>query len=101
MKSVCITTNPEVLTGMRLSGVDGTLVQDKSQVLFALEAAKNDEDIALVFLCKQASALAEQEISHMKLHCAKPLLLEIPSPGEELSPENSVDKAIRDAIGVG
>ena len=101
MKSICITTNQEVLTGMRLAGVDGTLVQNQAEALYALNTAKSDEEIALVFVCKQVSLLLAEEVAKMKLNCVKPILLEIPSPGEELSDENSLDKAIRDAVGVG
>ena len=82
MKFVCITTKEDVLTGMRLAGAEGTLVANRNQALFALNAAKQDPTVALVLICREVSSLLQEEVEQMKLHSQQPLILEIPSPGE-------------------
>ncbi len=84
MKFVCITTQGDLLTGMRLAGADGTLVTNRSQALFALNTAAQDPTVALVLICPEVSRLLQEEAQYMKLHCQRPLLLEIPTPGEPL-----------------
>lgn len=83
MKSVCITTREDVLTGMRLAGIDGALVSGRNEALFALNAAKDDSQVALVLLCGEATALLAEEVEEMKQNSPKPLVLTIPSPDEK------------------
>ncbi len=83
MKSVCITTREDVLTGMRLAGIDGAIVSGRDEALFALNAAKDDGQVALVLLCEEASALLTEEMAEMKLNSPKPLVLTVPAPEEK------------------
>ena len=80
MKCVCITTREDVLTGMRLAGIDGAFVSGRQEALFALNAAKSDNEVALVLLCREAATLLEEEVAEMKLNSPKPLVLTIPTP---------------------
>ncbi len=83
MKSVCITTREDVLTGMRLAGIDGSLVSGREEALFALNTATGDPSVALVMICDEVSALLQEEVQEMKLQVTRPLLLEIPAPDEK------------------
>ena len=80
MKCVCITTREDVLTGMRLAGIEGSLVVGRED---ALNTVKANKEVALVLMCPEACALLQEEVEEMKLHGSRPLLLEIPAPDEK------------------
>ena len=101
MKTVCISTNNDVLTGMRLAGVEGTLVTTKEEALFSFTAARQDPLVGLVLICQEAAQLLQEQIQEAGRNGSRPLLLQIPSPGSAIPKENPLAKAIRDAVGVG
>lgn len=101
MKFICITTCEDTLTGMRLGGIEGTLVATKEQALAAFNAAKEDEEIPLVFLCSQVAAMIGDELEEMKFTCSRPVVLEIPGPNDPAPGEDAIAKYIREAVGIG
>ena len=83
MKCVCITTREDVLTGMRLAGIEGSLVVGREDALHSLNTVKANKEVALVLMCPETCALLQEEVEEMKLHGSRPLLLEIPAPDEK------------------
>ena len=85
---------------MRLGGMEGRLVTTKEEAAAALTAAKNDGDIALVFLCCEVAVMLKDEIEEMKLTCPRPRLMEMPGPGDPVPKEDTIAKYIREAVGI-
>ncbi len=53
MKMYLISDNIDTCTGMRLAGVEGTVVQGKEELKAALERVMADKEIAIVVLTEK------------------------------------------------
>lgn len=98
MKSVVLSQNPDILTGMRLTGIDGILVKDKAELMAHLKTLITDTHIGIIILSRDAMSLAENEIMEMKLKAQEKLIVEIPDFGGVM--EDRMSKYIRDSIGI-
>lgn len=100
MRYYLISDNHDTLTGMRLAGIEGTLVRDREGVEAALQAAKENPDIGIVLITRSLVRLAADKVDDMKLHCPRPLILEIPDRNGSDRSEDSITRYIREAIGI-
>lgn len=98
MRSVVISRNPDILTGMRLAGMEGVLIKDRSQLLETLKLRVSDAGTGIIILTHDAMELAENEIMEMKLKTREKLIIEIPDFGGVM--EDRMSKYIRDSIGI-
>ena len=83
MKAYTVTDEEAVKTGLRLAGVDGSLVKSAEDAARAFEKVFADEEIAVVFAT--AGALRLYPKARERLHTAgRPLLAVVPGlNGEE------------------
>lgn len=98
MKSIVLSQNPDILTGMRLAGIDGILVKDKTDLMTHLKALLADTRTGIIILSRDTMSLAEEEIMEMKLKAQEKLIVEIPDFGGVM--EDRMSKYIRDSIGI-
>lgn len=98
MKSIVISQNPDILTGMRLAGIDGIRVNGRAQLMEQLKRLLADSGTGIIILTHDTMSLAEAEIMELKLQAREKLIIEIPDLGGEM--EDRMTRYIRDSIGI-
>lgn len=98
MRSVLISQNPDLLTGMRLSGIAGTLVTNREEFLEQLNAFIADPKVGIIILTRDVMSLAENEVMELKLQSKEKLIVEIPDFGGVM--EDRMSRYIRESIGI-
>ena len=98
MRSVMISQNPDMLTGMRLSGIAGALVTNRDDFLERLRAFLSDPKVGIIILTRDVMSLAENEVMEMKLESKEKLIVEIPDFGGVM--EDRMSRYIRESIGI-
>ena len=100
MRFYLISDNIDTLTGMRLAGIEGTVVHDAAGVSAALKKAVDDEDIGVVLITERLGALCESEVSALKLSSRRPLIVEVPDRHGGGRSKDAIAKYVRESIGV-
>ncbi|MDD3128775.1 MAG: V-type ATP synthase subunit F [Candidatus Izemoplasmatales bacterium] len=100
MKFFLITDNVDTLMGMRLVGIEGVVLHDRSKVLMELERILHDESIGILMITTKLVELCPDVISELKLRRAKPLIVEIPDRHGGDNIGASIDEYVSEAIGV-
>lgn len=100
MKSFLISDNKDTWVGMKLAGIDGTIVHTREEVLHAVRNAMKDDEIGLLILTEKAADQVREEFKELKLKCKKPLLIEIPDRHGSSRPDNMITNYIRDSVGI-
>jgi V/A-type H+-transporting ATPase subunit F len=100
MKSFLISDNKDTWVGMKLAGIDGTIVHTREEVLYAVRNAMKDDEIGLLILTEKAVDQVREEFMELKLKCKKPLLIEIPDRHGSSRPDNMITNYIRDSVGI-
>ena len=100
MKCWLISDNADTQMGMRLAGIDGVLVHERSEVLAALDSACARDDIAVVFMTRVLTDLCREEISERKLTLRRPLIVEIPDRHGDSHISETIGRYVGDAIGM-
>lgn len=98
MRSVMISQNPDLLTGMRLTGISGIQVADRNEFLDRLNACVANPSIGIIILTRDVMSLAESEVMELKLQSKEKLIVEIPDFGGVM--EDRMSKYIRESIGI-
>lgn len=98
MKSVILSKDPDILTGMRLSGIEGCLVSNRAELMDHMKRLLSDHQTGIIILTRDTLSLAEAEIMEMKLKVREKLIVEIPDFGGVL--EDRMSKYIRESIGI-
>lgn len=98
MKFYLLTDDADTLVGMRLAGIEGSLVHSKEEALSLIEKAKTD-DIGMVLITPKIAKNCRAELVELKQQ-NKPLIVEIPDSDPENNPADSVSDYIRDAVGI-
>ncbi len=98
MRSVLISQNPDMLTGMRLTGIAGCLVTNREEFLGRLREYLSDSHIGIIILTRDVMSLAEAEVMEFKLQSKEKLIVEIPDFGSVM--EDRMSKHIRESIGI-
>ncbi len=100
MRMFAIADEADVLTGLRLSGVEGRLVTDRREAEAGVEAAQADAQIAVLLITERCAELIPETVKKLKLSSSNPLLVVIPGMKGSNRGENSITELIREAIGI-
>ncbi len=100
MKYWCVTDDPDVLTGMRLAGVDGTLAAGAREVAAAVAGACADPDIAVLLVTEGSYALCRETLDQRRLSAGRPLVNIIPDSHGPRRVKNYITRLIDEAIGI-
>ncbi len=95
-----ISDNMDTLTGMRLAGVDGIIVQEREELRAALENAMNDRDIGIILLTEKFGKEFPDLIDEMRLERSQPLLIEIPDRYGTGRKKDFITSYVDEAIGI-
>ncbi len=100
MKMYLISDNLDTLTGMRLAGVEGIVVHEKSDLKKALESAVADPETAVILLTEKFGREFPEIIDEVRLHCRTPLLVEIPDRHGTGRRADFITSYVNEAIGL-
>lgn len=100
MKMYLISDNVDTQTGMRLAGIEGCVVHETEEVRRELEKAVKDENIGIVLLTEKLGKLVPDYVRDLKLKLAQPLIVEIPDRHGSRDIADSINKHVREAIGL-
>lgn len=100
MKFFLISDNTDTLMGLRLVGIEGTILHDRHEFLVKLEEKMKDPSIAVILVTTKLIELCPDIISEVKLKQPKPLIVEIPDRHGESKIGETIDRYVSEAIGV-
>jgi V/A-type H+-transporting ATPase subunit F len=100
MKSFLISDNRDTLVGMRLAGISGVIVHEKQELLELIKKLMADEEIGIIIVTEKIVDLAKEEILHLKLKQARPLIIEIPDRHGSSRGKDTVTNYIRESVGI-
>ncbi len=100
MQMYLISDNHDTLVGMRLAGIEGTVVHTPEEVEASIKKTLENKDIAIVLITERLVSLCPDLIYKIKVGYRRPLLVEIPDRHAEGRTKDSITRYVREAIGV-
>ncbi len=100
MKFFLLTDNIDTMMGMRLVGIEGVVVHERSEVLKELDTAVNNKEYAVLLITTKLVDLCPEVISELKLKLTRPIIVEIPDRHLTKEVGESIDDYVSEAIGV-
>lgn len=100
MKMYLISDNIDTYTGMRLAGVDGVVVHEKTQLKEELDKVMSDKEIAIVLLTEKFGREYKDLIDEVKLNRKLPLIIEIPDRHGTGRKPDFITSYVNEAIGL-
>lgn len=100
MKMYLISDNVDTYTGMRLTGVEGTVVHERQELKEALDRAIADKSNGIILLTEKFGKEFPDVIADVRLNRKLPLIVEIPDRhGTGRSPD-FITSYVNEAIGL-
>lgn len=100
MRCFCISDDPDVLTGMRLAGIDGVAASTKREVDMAISRACTDSGVAVLIVTEGCYELSRERLDELKLSAARPLVNVVSDSRTASSGSDSIMRLINEAIGI-
>lgn len=100
MRYFLICDNADTLTGMRLAGIEGTVVRTAAETQAAIRQVMADPEIAILLINEKLADLCPELMSDLKMNSVRPLVVEIPDRHHTQRTPDSITRYIREAIGV-
>lgn len=100
MRFELISNSRDVIVGMRLAGIIGTLVRVKQEAKKALIKAMNKRDVAIVLINESLAEEIPEVVSELKKRIVKPLVVVVPDGKTIKKPRRPITKYIKEAIGL-
>ena len=100
MELYLLSDNVDTQVGMRLVGIDGSIVHTKEELHTEMERIFENEKIAIVLITTIALNLDIDYIYDLKLNRTSPLIVEIPDRHDSVNIGEVINQYISAAIGV-
>lgn len=100
MKMFCISDCKDAKVGLRLSGVEGVVLNQKEEIENFLEEITQNKDIAIILVTEKIFSLCEEKINKIKSVKKTPVFVKIPSKNKSINNKNTLAKYIDEAIGI-
>ncbi len=100
MQMYLISDNIDTYTGMRLAGVEGSVVHDKQELREILNTVMSDKNIGIVLLTEKFGREYPDLINDIKLNHKLPLIVEIPDRHGTGRKPNFITDYVNEAIGL-
>lgn len=100
MRYFCISDDEDVLTGLRLAGIEGELCRDATEVDEAVSRVEKDGDIAVLIVTERCHTLCRERLDALKLSAERPLVNVISDSRGGGSISESITRLIQEAIGI-
>ena len=98
MKLYLLSNDSDTLTGLRLAGIDGCLVESEQTLCEAVDAVLQRKDVAVVLVTRTLSMQYPKQIDALKRH-AKLLVTEIPDMAHPTVDTDSITRYVAAAVG--
>lgn len=99
MRMYLLSGDEDTVTGMRLAGIEGTVVRSRDELLERAQQAMNDPDIGVLLVTNTVGKLYADSIMQIKKN-AKILVTQIPDMLNPSAVGDSITGYVRNAIGV-
>ena len=100
MKMYLISDNVDTLTGMRLAGVEGCVVHERTELREALENAIANKDVGIILLTEKFGRSFPDIIDDVRLNRRLPLIIEIPDRHGTGRKPDFITSYVNEAIGI-
>ena len=100
MKMYLISDNVDTYTGMRLAGVEGVVVHERSELKESLEYAVSDKEIGIILLTEKFGREFPEIIDEVRLHHKTPRIIEIPDRHGTGRKPDFITSYVNEAIGL-
>lgn len=100
MKMYLISDNVDTLAGMRLAGVEGSLVHERDELKKELDKALADKSIGIILLTEKFGREFPEIIDDVKLKRKLPLIVEIPDRHGTGRKPDFITSYVNQAIGL-
>lgn len=100
MKIFLISDNQDSLTGLRLTGVDGTLARSIEIALKEFEKAIIDPELGILLITEKLASQMTEKIHEFRINNTYPLIVEIPNSYGTKRKKDFITSYINEAIGV-
>lgn len=100
MKFYLLSDNIDTQTGMRLAGVEGTVVHERNEFKRELDAALKNKDIAVLLITEKLVNLCPEYVAERKISSKLPLIVELPDRHGSERPDDYILDYVKDAVGV-
>ena len=99
MRMYLLSSDEDTLTGFRLAGVEGTLVENEEALRTAFDFARKEETVGIVLVTRSLSAAYTNAVLEEKKRTGL-LITEIPDMKNPDSGTDSITAYVRDAVGI-
>lgn len=100
MRFYLICDNSDAKNGMRLAGIEGTVVRSAEDMCAALAAVADMPDIGMVLVTEKISDTYQSLLDQTRQAQTGPLLVTVPSTGGAQAGKDRITRYVREAIGV-
>lgn len=101
MRFYLISDNEDTLVGMRLAGIEGTIVSNERQALRVLnEAMKRVDDTAVILITQNVVDMIHEDVYKLKTNCKRPLIVEVPDRNGNGRTKDAISRYVREAVGI-
>lgn len=95
-----VIADEHTVTGFKLVGLDGEVVESAEEASEALEKAFDSEDIGIIIITEKIAASIREEIDEFIFGRSFPLIIEIPDREGPMEGRTSIREMVRSAVGV-
>lgn len=99
MRMYLLSSDEDTVTGMRLAGIEGTVIKSREELLSAAQKAMNDPNIGILLVTNTIGTLYADSLIEIKRN-AKILVTQIPDMLNPSAAGDSITSYVRNAIGV-
>ena len=100
MKMYLISDNIDTQVGMRLAGIEGSVVHDADSAKAEIDKAVNNPETGILILTEKVGALVKEYIDELKLTIHTPLIIEIPDRHGSRDIAESINRMVQESIGL-
>lgn len=100
MKMFLISDNIDTYTGMRLAGVEGTVVHKKEELKEALESTIANKEVGIILLTEKFGREFPDIVDDVRLNHRLPLIVEIPDRHGTGRRPDFITAYVNEAIGL-
>ena len=99
MRSILLTSNDDIINGLRLAGVRSVKCNNRSELLKNFKSYTKEEGIWIIILTYSSFKEIKEEVLDFKLSGALPLVVTIPDLDGKME-DDFILKYVRESVGV-
>ncbi|GAA0719503.1 V-type ATP synthase subunit F [Clostridium malenominatum] len=100
MKMYLISDNIDTIVGLKISGIDGEIVNTKEEALECINKIVALKDIGIIVVTEKVKAMIPERISELKLSKYLPLIIQVPDRHGNDQEKDWILHYIKEAIGI-